>query len=141
MTDRTVQKFLSRAREASKLATYPRQKLGAVLVYGNKILASGFNTNKTNPMQQHYNKYRGFKNFSVRNNGWVHAEGMVLLKTRFLDIEWNKATIYIYRELKDGTPALAKPCAGCQIAMIERGIGTVVYTTPEGYETMDLKGV
>lgn len=132
---------MSRAKDASKLATYPRQKLGAVLVYGNKILAIGYNTNKTNPMQFHYNKYRGYKNFYARNNGVVHAEGTVLLKTRFLDIDWSKTTIYVYRELKDGTPALAKPCPGCQIALLERGIGTVVYTTVNGYEIMDLKGV
>lgn len=129
----TISRFLKKAKEASNYSTYPRQHLGAVLVYGNKIIAIGYNTNKTNPMQYKYNKFRGFDHFNSPNNGSIHAEGMILVKTRFLDIDWSKTTIYIYREFKRGGLALSKPCSGCEIALLERGIGTVIFTTEEGY--------
>lgn len=138
-SDSTINKFLMKAKEASKMATYPRQKLGSCLVYGNKVIALGYNTNKTSPFQYKYNRYRNFADFQAKGNGMVHAEGTALLKTRYLDINWKFATIYIYRELKDGTRSLSKPCNGCAISLAERGIGTVIFSTPKGYEEWRLK--
>lgn len=129
----TIERFLQRAKDVSYTATYPRQHLGSVLVYGNKIIAVGSNSNKTNPKQMYFNKYRNFSTYTAKNNGAAHAELTVLLKTRFLDIDWSKTTLYIYREFKDGTRALSKPCAACNVACAERGIGTIIYSTAEGY--------
>lgn len=139
-SDSTIKKFLNKAKEASKLSTYSKQHLGSILVYGNKILAIGYNTNKTNPLQFKYNKYRKFKNYYSPNSGSVHAEGLILLKTRYLDIDWSKTTLYIYREYKKGGVALAKPCPGCLVALLERQIGMVIFTIPGGYEVWTLKG-
>lgn len=127
-SDSTIQKFLLKARDASKNSNFPRQRIGAVLVYGNKIIAVGYNNSKTNPMQKHYNLYRKFKRYESSNNGSVHAEGLILIKTRFLDLDWNRTTLYLYRERKDGSIGLAKPCPGCQIALSERGIENIYYT-------------
>lgn len=127
-SDSTIHKMLTKAKEASKNSTYPQHKIGAVLVYGNKILAIGFNTCKTNPAQKRYNLYRNFKKYESPNNGYLHAEGLILIKTRFLDINWSKTTLYIYRQRKDGSIGLAKPCPGCQIALEERGIEEIYYT-------------
>ena len=46
-SEATIKRFMLRAREAAKHSTYPKQSIGAVLVYGNKILATGYNTNKS----------------------------------------------------------------------------------------------
>ena len=129
-----IKSYLDKAKKASMNSTYPKQKLGAVLVYGGKIIATGDNTCKTSPFQKMYNRYR-FAGDS-RNNGWIHAETMLLLKTRFLDIDWNKAYVYIYREYKNGESALARPCMACRVALEERGITNIFYTTEKGYEKL-----
>lgn len=104
------------------------------MVYGNKVIATGANTHKTNPLQHKYNKLRFSKD--CVNNGVVHAEAALLLKTKYLDVDWSRVTVYVYRELKDGTLALAKPCLACQVALEERGITEVYYTVPNGYEKL-----
>ena len=35
-SEKTIKKFLMKARHASQLSDFPRQKLGAVMVLGNK---------------------------------------------------------------------------------------------------------
>lgn len=136
---KTIQKFFDKARHASYLSDFPRQKLGAVMAIGNKIIADGYNTIKTNPVQKEYNKYRNFT-YNTRNNGSVHAEMMCLIRTRNMDdIDWSKVSIYIYREYKNGHPALAKPCPGCLAALRERGIKdcNIYYTTDQiPYESL-----
>ena len=77
-SEATVKRFMLRAREAAKHSTYPKQSIGAVLVYGNKILATGYNTNKTNPTQKRYNIERGYDQ-NVKNNGICHAEMQILI--------------------------------------------------------------
>ena len=126
-SEATIKRFMLRAREAAKRSTYPKQSIGAVLVYGNKILATGCNTNKTNPTQKRYNIERGYDQ-NVKNNGICHAEMQILLKTKFLDIDWDKTTLYVYRELKNGTIGCAKPCPACEKAIKETRISLTVDT-------------
>jgi len=134
-TNKAILNYLYKAKKASESSTYPKQHIGAVLVYGGKILATGYNTFKTSPFQKKYNKYR----FSAdcKNNGLLHAETMLLLKTKFCDgIDWSKASVYVYREFRSGELALAKPCLACQAALEERGIENIYYTTEEGFEKL-----
>ena len=51
-SEKTIKKFLMKARHASQLSDFPRQKLGAVMVLGNKIITDGYNTAKTSPIQK-----------------------------------------------------------------------------------------
>ena len=55
-----INRFFTLARNASKLSDYNKKKIhiGAILVYKNKIIASGWNTQKTSPVQYKYNLYR-----------------------------------------------------------------------------------
>lgn len=46
---------------------------------------------------------------------------------------------YVYRETKDGKPALAKPCPACEEVLRKEGIETVHYTTDGGYASLSLK--
>ena len=132
-SEKTIKKFLMKAKYASQFSDFPRQKLGAVMVLGNKIIADGFNTAKTSPIQKEYNKYRNFEIDTI-NNGSVHAEMMCLIRTRYMeDVDWSRVCIYIYREKKDGLISLAKPCEACLAALKERGIRetNIYYTTDE----------
>ena len=132
-SEKTIKKFLMKARHASQLSDFPRQKLGAVMVLGNKIITDGYNTSKTSPVQKEYNKYRNFA-YDTLNNGGIHAEMMCLLRTRYMtDIDWSRVCIYIYREKKNGMIGLAQPCEACMAALKERGIKktNIYYTTDE----------
>jgi deoxycytidylate deaminase len=125
-----IRKNFLKAKNASTFSDFPRQSLGAVMMLGNKTLAVGWNTVKTNPVQKEYNKYRNFDTDTL-NNGTIHAEMMCLLKTRYYELDWSKVSIYIYRQKKDGQVALAKPCKACEKALHERGIKNIYYTTDE----------
>ena len=52
-------RFFKEAKKESFLSDYDGQHLGAVAVYGDKIiLAKAHNSNKTNTTQYFYNRYR-----------------------------------------------------------------------------------
>ena len=129
----TIQRNLQRARAASLMSDSPQHHLGAVLAYGNKVVSVGWNSTKTNPLQKELNKERKFYDNEARNNGAIHAELACILNVKYMDIDWSRASLYIYREHKNGKPALAKPCPACAKAIREKGIKpkNVFYTIDE----------
>ena len=124
----SIKRNFQKAKAASTLSDFPTHKLGAVMMLGNKVLAVGYNITKTHPVQKKYNLERGYDP-NVKNNGQIHAEMMCLINTKYLDVDWSKVSLYIYREHKDHTTAMAKPCPACEKAIQERGINQVYYTT------------
>lgn len=129
-SDSMHQRNFKKAKNASYLSDFPTHHLGAVITYGSKVIAVGYNSTKTNPIQKYYNTERGFDP-DTKNNGMIHAEMACLIQTKDLNIDWSKTSIYIYREHKNGKPALAKPCAACQKALQERGVKNIYYTTED----------
>lgn len=127
-SDATIKRNFLKAKAASYLSDVPKFKLGAVMMIGNKVLAVGYNITKTHPIQKSYNKERGYVQ-DKKNEGQVHAEMMCLINTRYLDVDWSKVSIYVYREHKDNSPAMAKPCPACRKALLERGITQIYYST------------
>lgn len=123
-------KFMEKAKDISKLSTYPKQNLGCVMVYKNRVIGVGWNCDKEHPLQKHYNKLRGFNVDECRNT--VHAEISAILNTRDMDIDWSKVSMFIYRETKDGNMALAKPCEACSKAIEDLGIQDVYYSSRDG---------
>ncbi len=126
----SIKRNFQKAKAASTLSDFPTHKLGAIMMLGNKVLAVGYNITKTHPIQKKYNIERGY-NPDVKNNGQIHAEMMCLINTKYLDVDWSRVSLYIYREHKDHTTAVAKPCPACEKAIRERGINQVYYTTEE----------
>lgn len=51
-------KFLDRAKRVSELSDYKRIHIGCVAVYGNKVISTGFNSNRTHPLQAKLNRFR-----------------------------------------------------------------------------------
>lgn len=111
-------------------------KMAAAIVRGNKIVGIG-----------HNRMNRGFK--AVRNNyPWPveHCELAAVknalsrqgIKTNG-DIPLGEAikivngsAVYIFRQWKNGHPALARPCERCQKAILRPlGITRIIYTFPE----------
>lgn len=122
------------ARECSLQSDYcGHARIGCVAVYHGTVIAKGWNTDKTHTMQSIYN----IKRFKNNGNRYLpdkcHAETQVLTKIRYLDIDWSKVQLYIYRELRNGNLALAKPCPACMAAIRALHIKHLNYTTYDGY--------
>ena len=127
--------FLKLAKNASDNSTYSIHKrvhVGCLAVYKGTILAKGWNTDRTHTDQMKYNHYR-FQCTDKYYPHKLHAEQMCLSKIKYLDIDFSKVILYIYREYNNGSPAMARCCPSCFAAAKELKIGTIVYTTENGY--------
>ena len=89
-----TKKYFKLAKNASKFSDYNKKNIhiGSVLVYKNKIIANGWNTQKTSPIQYQYNKHReiecGTRNFSADDHlPCIHSEMKCLIDTKYMDIE------------------------------------------------------
>lgn len=97
-------------------------------------MSIGYNLqDKTNPLQKRYNALRGFDPNASGIRNTIHAECHALLSAKFLDIDWKKAHVFIYRIKKDGSNGLARPCQACEAMLREKGIVHVYYSTDSGY--------
>lgn len=122
------------AREASFQSDYSgNAHIGAIVVYKGCVLAKGSNSDKTHTVQARYNKWR-YKNGGNRYlPDKAHAELAALSKVKYLDIDWAKVHVYVYRELRDGSLAAARPCEACMAAIRRMGIHHIHYTTSDGF--------
>jgi len=126
-------RYLNLARNASFFSNYPHHHIGCVLEYRKQIISTGYNVEKSHPVQAEYNKYRSMRGMNVAHK--LHAEIMCLLKAKkFLDdIDFRESTLYIFRAYKNGVWAMARSCPSCFQMIKDVGIKTIVYTTTDGY--------
>lgn len=117
---------LSKVAEANE--EYPRARLAAAIVKGNRIISIGINRKKTHPLQKKFSKHPE----AVFLHAEIHA---IKNSLRELSVdELKNTTMYIVRVKQPRTHtdpyvwALAKPCPGCERAILEFGIKNVVYT-------------
>jgi len=102
-------------KEANKSTFY--YKLGAIIVKGNRVLATGHNSIA-------HCKLNDFKNSR-------HAEMdaiLHILKNRNGLSLLAGSTIYVSRITKGGETALAKPCSKCMSLIKSVGIKRIIYT-------------
>ncbi len=116
-------KYFKKAKCLSLKSDHPKHKLGAVLVdKRGKIQGQGFNTMKTHPKSNSYHQR-------------IHAEFASILASK----ESAKGcTMYVYRELKDGSMGLSAPCKYCLTLLKQYGILKVYFTTEKGYKCSTL---
>lgn len=140
MNTKQIDKFFKLAKNASKFSDYTKKNIhiGSVLIYKNKVIANGWNTDKTNPIQYAYNIYRQYtedihREYNANNHlPCVHAEMKCLIDTKDLNIDWRKATLFVYRS-SNGKLRNCKPCKACTKALKDRGIKNIYYTNEDGY--------
>lgn len=125
------QRFFNIAKEMSQLSNFNRARVGAVVTSGKRILSASCNSTKTRPLQFYYNKYRNFEDYK-NSNSCEHAEISALSPLIGKEIEWDKVSIYTYRELKNGKRGCSKPCEACSKLIKELGIKTVYYIDEDG---------
>lgn len=123
--------FFKAARKAMQKSTFSgRAKIGCAVTYKGSIIALASNTDKTSPIQRRYNDYR-FEDCGTPAK--THAEIGALKKIRWLDIDFSKVYLYIYREDKLGHKAMARPCPSCMAFIRSLNIEHICYTTTDGY--------
>ena len=114
--------YFEAAKAISKLSNH-NQKMGCVIVNKHKIISSGYNSEtKCHRLQAELD----MNYYKMQSAGKLHAETSALLPLRRTDL--SKASIFIYRETKDGTKALARPCPCCQKLIKQFGIKHIYYT-------------
>lgn len=111
-------RFFSLAREVSKLSNYHTHKLAAIIVKGNRIVSIGINDQKTHPKSDtRFNK--------------LHAELAAIIRSR---TDLRGASIYVYREQKNGEIGCSFPCSACYEAIRSAGIKRIYYSDYDSYK-------
>ena len=130
-------KMFSKARDAALFSDYKKPHIGCVAVYQNSIIGIGWNSNKTHPMQDYYNKYR-FNSNRRYPPPKLHAEISCICSIIHLKINFSKVKLYIYRPRKDIKMGMCRPCPSCMAAIKDLGIKHIYYTTDDGcaYENL-----
>jgi len=116
MLSKREKAFLSVAKYlASKSES--RQKHGAVIVKGGRVIGTGFNKDRNNPYfvsPEH-----------IKTHCSVHAEVEAIR-----DAGWNVkgAVLYVARVNSQGKDRYSKPCERCEVVIEETQIKKVIYT-------------
>ena len=120
------------AKEISYMSNYKRIRVGAVVCEGKTIISTGHNSTKTSPLQHQYNFYRHFNDYES-SSPQIHAEINAL--SRLIGkkgISWDKVSIFVYRELKNGDPGCSRPCPACMALIKNLGIKNIYYIDENG---------
>lgn len=107
------------------------QKLGCVIVDKHHIIGSGHNSKTKYHRIQAQIDCKYFDSDCCY--GPVHAESSALIPLMRRKYDLRNATVYIYREHKDGSLGMARPCERCMSMIKKCGIKTIKYTTDDGY--------
>ena len=108
-----------------------RFKLAAGIVYRNHLIATGVNSCKTHPLMLQFGK-----NSEAL---FIHAEIDAIKNALRLitQDQLAKCDMYVVRvkrpdnDLKNWQHAMARPCSGCQRAIISFGLKNIYYTTED----------
>lgn len=136
------ERFFEMAKECAEESDFSgasKAKIGCVAVYKGTIIAKGFNTMKTSPTQKQYNKRRFNTDTNHYYPSFNHAETMIYKKIRYLDIDFSKVKIYLFRSLRNGSIAMSRPCPSCFAMLRDLGIKEIYYTTPDGFAHETIK--
>lgn len=108
------------AKATSNKGQHCQHKVGAVIVKKGRPISTGFNSYKTHPLIHKKNPLKT-----------THAEISAISRTKDRE-SLAGATIYVFREHRDGSMAMARPCPCCWAVCQEHGIKDVYYTTETG---------
>lgn len=112
-------KYLKLLRKLSLRSNHHSHRISCLIVRGGKIIGRGFNMIKTHP----HSPQKNFKQ--------IHAEFAAVLDSCY-DVEG--ATAYIFREKKDGTLAVSKPCPSCHEFLVKQGVSEIVYSFHDSFK-------
>lgn len=135
-------RYFNMAKRRADSNTFPHFPLGAVITNDNHLVSVGHNQEKTHTLQRRFNSYRQYV-FDINDHKvwhYLHAEIDAIRRAiqQYGKDILKGATIYVYRSMKNGGQGYAKPCEACMAAIIAYGIRFVCFSTPEGFEKIDI---
>ena len=132
---RSISGKIKKVIKVSALASYSSDvegfKLGAVIFDKHKIYAYASNSEKANPLQKQYNRFKQRdSHLWLKHSGHAEINCIHRLLQQYYDDlpDTNKLSILVYREHADGSFAMARPCPACRAAIKKMGIKHVYYT-------------
>lgn len=108
-----IPSMLRLAKSVAKLSDH-RYPMAAIIIKNGKPISVGINQIKTNP--------------NAPRTG-LHAECHAIKCSGKYDLRGS--SIVVYREKRNGSVGLARPCKYCLIILRERGFKYIHYTTNE----------
>ena len=106
-------RYFNLAQKMSFKSDHKQHLIGGCLVKKNKIISLGFNKVKTHPKSNSLHQH-------------IHCELDCILG---IDKELLEgATLYLYRQNKQGVPSICRPCRFCEVLLKEVKIKKVCYT-------------
>ena len=135
MTKREIAHF-NMAKAASETSDH-RIKMGCAVISGHKCVSTGCNSlTRCHRVQAILDKER----FGVDTIGMKHAEVDALLPLIQNGVDLSGASVFVYREHKNGSLAMSRPCPSCMKLIRKCGIRYINYTTEDGYafETLEV---
>jgi deoxycytidylate deaminase len=121
--------YFRAAKAVSLLSDHPIYKIGCVVVDRHRIISSGCNSKtKCHPLQAKLDTEK----YGVECPGKCHAEVSALLPLIRDGVDLTRASIYVFRQHKNGINALARPCSSCMKVIKSCGIRRINYTVEDG---------
>lgn len=117
-------RFFDFAKKISQNSTHKQHKLACVITRKNKVISFGWNQTKTHSKSPH-----PFKS--------VHAEVHAILSSEPHLLK--NCSVYVYRETRNGLPALARPCTTCMKALTNAGVKEIFYSSETGFKKEKIK--
>jgi deoxycytidylate deaminase len=125
---KTERAYFAAAKAVSELSDH-RIQMGCVVVNKHRIISSGSNSiSKCHRVQAELDT----KRFGEDCPGKLHSETSALLPLIRSGVDLSDASIYVYREHKDGTLAMARPCPSCERLIRQCGIRKICFTVEGG---------
>ena len=117
--------MLDKAIELAKNNPTDLARMGAIIVKDRFVIGSGMNSRKSHPLQYAFSQ----SHLKIALHAEIAAIVDALRNNEKDDLQG--ATIYVARVLKNGSRAIAKPCATCERAIKAYGIEAVYWTDYE----------
>lgn len=128
---KTERSFFKMAQAASMLSDH-RCQIGCIIVDKHRVISSGHNSdNKCHSIQAQLDT----KHFNCYCTGKIHAETAAILPLLKTKSDYSRATLYTYRETRNGKLTMSRPCPRCMELIKQIGITKIKYTTDDGYAT------
>lgn len=138
MTTKRENQLFEQARALALSSDMPRAKLGAIVYYKGRVIGAGANSSTPHPLQAKYDRFRTLDTSGdLSHLHAIHAEIAAINSVNrkvAMNIEWEKAEIFIYRvRYINGQEemGLSKPCPACMAIIRDMKIKTIHYTDNE----------
>lgn len=131
MTKKLVRRLVNLYDDIESDRPYSKAKVVCFIIYKNKIISFGVNSEKTSQFQ-----YFMRRQAKVNDNDFVydktHAEIAAIKKIHPCFNDWRHVELFIISKLKNGKFRYSRPCPICEQAILNKGIRNIYYFNEGG---------